>query len=163
MIYEEMTESIRAICEKLLNSGEAELVVAYTGRDVDGLQVPYVASNSKEVKFIEWGDRCWQNIAPYLHGLGKKAAILAKPCDVRIIAQYITEQQLKREDVIIIGVDCMGMVDMNGEPRPGCPDCAVRKPPFYDEYVRDERIGEDGSLPGAKSGGTDGEKSGGAF
>ena len=142
MIYEEMTENIRAICEKLLNSGEVELVVAYTGRDVDGLQVPYVAEKPEEVKYIEWGDRCWQNIAPYLHGLGKKAAILAKPCDVRIIAQYITEQQIKREDVVIIGVDCMGMVDMDGEPRPGCPDCDMRKPPFYDEYIRDERVDE---------------------
>ena len=142
MIYEELTENIRAVCKKLLESGEVDLVIAYRDGGVDGQQVPYFAEKPEDVGLIEWGDRCYQNIAPYLHGMKQKAAILAKPCDARAIVQYITEQQVKRENVYIIGVDCLGMVDENGDPRLGCPDCLVRIPPIFDEYIRDVRVDE---------------------
>ena len=140
MIHEEMTKSIRAVCEKLLESGTVDLIIAYRGGGLNDLQVPYFAKGPSDAQNIEWGDRCYQNIPPYLHGLKKKAGILAKPCDARAIVQYITEQQIRREDVYIIGVDCAGMVDEDGKLRPGCPDCTVRKPPLYDEYIQDGRI-----------------------
>jgi len=140
MIYEEVTNEIRAVCEKLLKDGEVELIIAYTGGDVNGIQIPYFAREASDAANIEWGDRCWQTLAPYLHGLGKKAGILAKPCDARAIAQYLAEHQIKREDVYIIGVDCPGMVDEEGNPRPGCGDCTVRKPPLCDAYIKDARV-----------------------
>ena len=143
MIYEEMTKNIREICAKLLENKEADVIIAYRGGGADGAQIPYFAKTPKDAENIEWGDRCYQNIAQYLldfNKKNKKAAILAKPCDARAIAQYITERQLKRENVYIIGVGCMGMVDEKGGPRPGCGDCITRKPPIYDEYVKDERV-----------------------
>ena len=140
MIYEEMTKKIRAVCEKLLKDKELDLIIAYRGGGINDTQIPYFAKQPSDAQNIEWGDRCYQNIAPYLHGLGKKVGLLAKPCDARAIVQYITEQQIKRENVFIIGVDCMGMVDENGNPRPGCTDCTVRKPPLYDEYIKDDRV-----------------------
>ena len=140
MIHEEMTKRIRDICRKLLENKEVDLIIAYRGGGLNDLQTPYFAKQPSDAQHIEWGDRCYQNIAPYLHGLGKKAGILAKPCDARAIVQYISEQQIRREDVYIIGVDCAGMVDENGKPRPGCPDCPVRKPPLYDEYITDSRV-----------------------
>jgi len=105
---------------------------------------------SGEVKNIEWGNRCYQNIAKYLLGLNKKAGILAKPCDARAIVQYITEQQIKRENVFIIGVDCTGMIDENGLPHPGCADCRVHTPPVYDEYIHDKRFLKDEECPKAQ-------------
>ena len=157
MIHEEKTKEIRAVCEKLLENKDVEVILAYRGGGLDDLQIPYFAKEPSDVKNIEWGDRCCQNIAPYLHGLGKKAGILAKPCDARAVLQYITEKQIERENVYIIGVDCLGMVDENGKTRPGCGDCSVRKPPVYDKYITDNRVekldfskdlGESGSLAG---------------
>ena len=144
MIYEEMTKNIRAVCLKLLEEKKADLIIAYRGGGINETQIPYFAKQPADVQNIEWGDRCYQNIARYLHGLNKKAGILAKPCDVRAIVQYITEQQINRENVYIIGVDCLGMADENGLPRPGCADCKVRKPPLYDEYIQDGRVDEPG-------------------
>jgi coenzyme F420-reducing hydrogenase beta subunit len=140
MINEKMTENISAICEKLLSDKKVDLIIAYRGGGINDMQIPYFAKQPSDVQNIEWGDRCYQNIAPYLYSAKKKAGILAKPCDVRVIVQYITEQQLTRENVYIIGVDCVGMVDENGKVRPGCTDCTMRKPPIYDEYVKDEKI-----------------------
>ena len=106
---------------------------------------------------IVWGDRCYQNLAAYLHGLrdtDKKIGIVAKPCDVRAVAQYVLEKQLKKENIFVIGVECRGMVDGNGHPRPGCDDCAVRKPPVYDAYVKDPVV--DGIDPALHTAAADG-------
>ena len=140
MIYEEMTKNIREICAKLLESKKVDVIIAYRGGGINDMQIPFFAKEPSDAQYIEWGDRCYQNIASYLLGLKKKAGILAKPCDIRAIVQYVIEQQIKLEDVYIIGVDCMGMVDENGKPRPGCPDCTVHKPPVYNEYIQDLRI-----------------------
>jgi len=140
MIYKEMTKRIREVCKKLLDNKTADVIIAYRGGGIAGLLTPYFARMPDEVGNIEWGDRCYQNLAAYLPGLDIKAAILAKPCDARAIAQYIKEHQVKRENVFIIGVDCIGMVDENGNPRPGCGDCEVRSPRIFDEYIKDERV-----------------------
>ena len=140
MIYEEMTKNIRAVCDKLFTGKELDLIIAYRGGGINDTQIPYFARQLSDVQNIEWGNRCYQNIAHYLRGLNKKCGILAKPCDARAIVQYINEQQTKRENVYIIGVDCMGMVDEYGKARAGCADCTVRKPPLYDEYIKDERV-----------------------
>jgi len=152
MIYEEMTKDIREVCAKLLESGEVDLILAYRGGGVNGLQIPYFVREAADIANIEWGDRCYQNLAPYAHGLNKKIGILAKPCDVRAIVQYLVEFQLKRENIYIIGVDCVGMVDGNGNPRPGCGDCVVHKPPIHDEYIRDERVDGLGPAKAANEG-----------
>jgi len=146
MIYEEITKQIQEVCRKLLEEGAVDVVLAYRGGGLNGLQTPFFAKTPQDADQIEWGDRCYQHLAPYAHGLNKKIGILAKPCDVRAIVQYVTESQLDRGNVTIIGVDCLGMVDENGNARPGCAECRVHKPPVYDEYIRDERVD---SLPSA--------------
>ncbi|MCL2492432.1 MAG: hypothetical protein FWF33_00105 [Clostridiales bacterium] len=139
MIYEEMTKQIREAAKRLLKEGAVDVILAYRGGGLNEMQVPFFVKKPEDAELIEWGDRCYQNLAPYVHGLNKKVGILAKPCDVRAIVQYITEFQIERDKVTIIGVDCIGMVDENGNARPGCSECRVHKPPVYDEYIRDER------------------------
>ena len=154
MIYEEITEKIREISLKLLENKEVDIILAYRGGGVNDLQIPFFVKKGEDVQKIEWGDRCYQNLAPYLRGLELVAGIAAKPCDARAVVQYITENQIKRENVFIIGIDCAGMVDENGETRPGCGDCKVRKPPVYDAYIRDERVDKQGISPDARENGS---------
>jgi ferredoxin len=53
------------------------------------------------------------NLANYLSGQKGKVAIIAKGCDSRNIVTHIIENQIKREQLYIIGVPCSGMVDKN--------------------------------------------------
>ena len=126
MIYEEKTKIIQESARKLLLDKKADVIIAYRGGGLSGLQVPFIVNHPDEVKDIEWGDRCWQNLAKYLLGIDKKAGIVAKPCDSRAINEYIKENQVKRENVHIISVECSGIVDENGDLRPGCAECGDR-------------------------------------
>ena len=141
--YEKQTEAIRACGKELLEAGKVDVVLGYRLGSLDDALIPYFARSGEETEALEWGDRAFQNLAPYLHGRKDRVAIVAKPCDVRAVVQYIVEKQLERERVYIIGVDCCGMVDAEGAARPGCDECRVRIPPICDTHITDERAPRD--------------------
>jgi len=136
MSFDKQIDEIRALIRKLFEEDKIDLVFAYTDGDLgDGALVPYIARSENDVDKIKWGNRCWQNLAPYLHGREERVAIVAKACDARAVVQLIIESQLDRDKVFIIGVDCPGMVDADGAPRPGCGECTVRIAPIYDVRI----------------------------
>jgi len=141
MDFDKQISEIRALSGKLLDEGKVDVILAYGDGDLDdGALIPLFVRSQDDVNKIKWGDRCWQNLAPYLHGRDERAAIVAKACDARAIAQYIIESQLERDKVYIIGVDCPGMKDSDGDPRPGCSECTVRLAPVCDTRIEDDRV-----------------------
>ncbi len=140
MIWDKQTSEIKEICKDLLENKKVNVILAYTDGGVDGTQIPCFVKDVSELDKIEWGDRCNQHLAPYLHGRKDKVGIVAKPCDVRAIVQYLLEKQISRENVYIIGVDCIGMKDAEGKYRAGCAECKVRKPLMSDSHVTDDRV-----------------------
>ncbi|HOX28753.1 MAG TPA: 4Fe-4S dicluster domain-containing protein, partial [bacterium] len=67
-----------------------------------------------------------------------KIAIVAKPCDLRAIINLVQENQVKREDVIIIGMVCSGMKDNDsGKPLEKCNACMEHVPKNCDEIIGD--------------------------
>jgi ferredoxin len=51
------------------------------------------------------------NLANFLPRREDKIAVIAKGCDARNIVNHIVENQIKREQVYIIGVPCEGMIE----------------------------------------------------
>ena len=149
MTYEKQIQEIRDCCKKLFDENKVDVILGYSKRptvdiggtgDLEGLLIPFFARKPEDIEKLEWGNRCWQNLAAYLHGRKDRIGIVAKPCDVRGIVQYMLEGQLNRDQVYIIGVDCGGMIDAEGNPRPGCDECRVRVPPVFDTHVTDDRV-----------------------
>jgi len=141
MSFDKQISEIRALCRKLLDEDKTDVILAYTDGDLDdGSLIPIFVRSAEDIWKIKWGDRCWQNLAPYLHGREDRVAIVAKPCDARAIVQYVIENQLDRGKIFIIGVDCPGMTDADGDPRPGCGECTVRVAPEYDKRIEDDRV-----------------------
>jgi len=140
--YEKQREEIRLCCKELLEEEKVDVVLGYTLGSLDDAQIPFFVRSVEETDRLEWGERCFQNLAPYLHGRTDRVGIVAKPCDVRAIVQFIMEGQLKREQIYIIGMDCPGMVDAEGGVRPGCDECRIHIPPLFDTHITDDRITE---------------------
>ena len=69
--------------------------------------------------------RCVHNLATYLNPRRKhvtelgKLAVVVKGCDARAVAGLLREAQLKRDDVVLIGVRCGGVCEDSMAPRAG--------------------------------------------
>ena len=142
MDYFKQIAEIRACCRNLLEEDRVDVIIAYSKGGLDGLFIPFFARTAEDTDKLEWSGRCYHNLATYLHGRKDRVGIVAKPCDVRAIIQYIIEKQLEREQIYIIGVDCCGMTDETNKPRPACGSCRDRIPPVYDTHIIDERASQ---------------------
>ncbi|TSA11738.1 MAG: 4Fe-4S ferredoxin [Deltaproteobacteria bacterium] len=105
------TEAIRSIAAKALEEKRVDLVIGFTpGASPLTTQSAFIEEPSAAGKLI-WNDFCVSNLAKHLLRRDKKIGIIANGCTSRNIVVYIVENQIRREDIYIIGVPCQGMLD----------------------------------------------------
>lgn len=130
---------IREISERLLNDGTVECVVGFRKGTVALTNEPCMITKASDAKELVWDENCRLNLANYITGRTEKIAIIAKGCDSRNIVNHIIENKISREQLVIIGVPCKGMVDKNnpGQLQANCATCVHRNPVIYDELCAD--------------------------
>ena len=131
-------QALRETVRGLLESGEAEVVVAYT-RTQTGTVVPAFIESPDQADAVVWNDRCVHNLTTYLTGdrpaANRKAAVVVKGCDARTAVGLIQESQLDRARVRLIGVECRGVRPDGTTAAAKCSCCEVTTPHLCDILV----------------------------
>ena len=104
-------DTIKEISTRLLTDGTVDMVIGYKAGTIPMMTTPVAARDAADVEQLVWNSHCCANLANYLMDSKEKVAVIAKRCDCRSIVNHIAEGKVKREDVVIIGVPCTGMVD----------------------------------------------------
>ena len=107
-----MIEELRNKAGELLTSGEVKVVIGYGEGPSEGRVTAVAITDPADVGKLIFDERCDNNLALYLkkpevmeHG---KMAIVAKAADARAINVLLLENQLIREDIVILGVNLDG-------------------------------------------------------
>jgi len=109
---QEVQEKIREEAKSLLVAGRVDFVIGFEEGTLPLRASPVFIYNKDDTEKLIWNSFCESNLATYLTKVGdKKVAIVAKGCDSRSIVALIVERQIKREQIVVIGVPCQGMVD----------------------------------------------------
>lgn len=143
----EGAHELRALAKMLLTGGEVKVVIGYE-EGPRGVR-PAMITDPAQADRLVFDARCVQNLAAYLNPrrthvarLGKPAVVV-KGCDARAVAALIRETQIKRADVVIIGMRCSGVVlkpTMKAELTPDtvapkCAGCTSREPKLVDHLL----------------------------
>ena len=131
----EQEAQLISLCGKLFKDGTVSSVIGFQAGGETGLSIPVIIDSADETDKLVWNNRCVPNLGSYLLERKEKTGIIAKPCDARAIVNLIVENQLKREDVYIIGMTCEGMVNEDSAMLPACLDCRAHIPPVYDILI----------------------------
>lgn len=107
----EYTERIRALAKKLLKDGTVDVFIGYKKGSVPMMNEPTLISNHEKVDILYWDSHCGLNLCNYLTKRVDKIGIVATGCNSRNIITHIVENQIKREQLHIIGIPCTGMID----------------------------------------------------
>ncbi len=113
--WSSVTEAIRKEAKRLLESGEVTAVIGYRAGRRSGTALPAIATSPEQARELVFSPGCANNLALYLTKAKKdvakkgKVAIVAKGCDLRALAGLMGESQLKREELVIIGIACAGV------------------------------------------------------
>lgn len=107
---EDQAAEIREIARRLLQEKEVDLVIGFEPGSLTLHSTPCFVRGETDVGRLVWNRFCDNNLAKYLPKHKDRLAIIAKACDARAVVELIKENQIPRQQVIIIGVPCEGMV-----------------------------------------------------
>jgi len=140
-------QELKELAKKLLEEKQVSAILGYEYGRLGPR--PAFATTISDCDRLVFDHRCVHNLAAYLSPrrtqvaqLGR-LAVVVKACDARAVAGLIRESQLKREDVVLIGVRCGGVVrdpaaDQQldaGTVAPRCLECEKREPALADHLV----------------------------
>ena len=104
-------EKIKEISHRLLKESRVDLIVGFRKGTVPMMNEPCFAKTPEELDSLVWDSNCGINLANYLANRKEKIGIVSKGCDSRNIVTHIIENKIQRDQVVIIGVPCKGMID----------------------------------------------------
>ncbi len=105
-------QKIREISKRLLIQKQVDVVIGYCEGSIPLRTFPVFIDSADETSKLVWNAYCHINLSKYLLKRKEKLAIIAKGCDIRSIIVLLNENQLRREQLFIIGVPCKGMIDI---------------------------------------------------
>lgn len=114
-----LREALRRAAREAL-AGGAELVLGWGPGPDPATLAPLFAASAEECAALDFGPGAVRNLAGYLRGLaGRKVAVCVKGCDSRSVVQLLSEGLLRREELILIGLPCAGVLGRDGLPADG--------------------------------------------
>ena len=105
------TEKMREITQRLLNECKVDSVIGFRKGTVPMMNEPCFVKTAADASQLVWDSNCGINLANYLTDRKEKIGVFAKGCDSRNIVTHIIENKIRREQLVIIGVPCQGMID----------------------------------------------------
>lgn len=135
---------LREIGKKVLSEKKAEFIIGFS-EDRNKHVKPFIAKNAEDADKLTFNHYAVNNLAVYLHRFKNKVdgkiGIVVKNCDLKAVTALIQENQIKRDDLYIIGVNCSGVVrEKDAEwtkenAQIKCKYCQQRVPSYYDELA----------------------------
>jgi ferredoxin len=116
-------EEIIKTAEQLLAEGKADIVIGFGAGSLPMRAAPCVITKPEDAQQLVWNSYCLNNLAVYLPEYfapvpwlkeqkpPPKVTIVLKGCDGRSTVGLIKEQQVPRENVVIVAAPCEGMLD----------------------------------------------------
>jgi len=107
----EYSEKIREIAEKLLKEGTVDVFIGYRKGTVPMMNAPVLIRNPEGVHLLHWDSHCGLNLCNYITKRTDKMGIVANGCNSRNIVTHAIENQIRREQLYIVGIPCTGMLN----------------------------------------------------
>jgi ferredoxin len=149
--HTKLYDALRSCVREKLESAEVGLAIGYAEGTLPGRAVPTMIAAPKDAATLSWGTGCAVNLATYLPDACKqygKVAVVIKQCDAGAVSSLVREGQLRREDVVMIGVRCSGVSDGDGLAAK-CRSCTGEVHSMCDVVISPE--GAETTLPGQGS------------
>ena len=101
--------------KELLESGEVKRVIGWKKGEFYFDPSPATFESVDELKDFVYNGFCGANLSKYLVNISKKegkSAVFIKPCDSYSFNQLLKEHRIKRENFLVIAIECYGKLDI---------------------------------------------------
>nr|HDM99934.1 4Fe-4S ferredoxin [Deltaproteobacteria bacterium] len=107
----EYVEKIRETAIKLFKDGKVDVFIGYQKGSIPMMNQPVLINSADQAGLLYWDRNCGLNLCNYLTRRTDRIGIVANGCNSRNIVTHITENQIRRDQLYIVGIPCKGMID----------------------------------------------------
>src|SRR4030043_1721281 len=108
----DMEQELRKEARKLLEEGNVDYILGFARGSLKFTATPFITKEKEEVASLVINPFIVNNLAKFLIELPGRVGIVAKGCDSRSVVSLIQDNQVIREDVVIIFVSCSLLIDI---------------------------------------------------
>ena len=108
-----MEQRLRDEAKALLEQGQVDYIVGFEPGSLKFTTTPLITRDKNDVDRLVINPFMANNLANFLTELKGRIGIVAKGCDSRSIVSLIQDNKVAREDVVILGIPCPGIIDLS--------------------------------------------------
>jgi formate dehydrogenase (coenzyme F420) beta subunit len=105
-------DKLQQEAKALLEQGKVSCIIGWEPGTLKFATTPIIVKDKTDIERLVVNHFITNNLAKQLIKLKGKAAIVAKGCDSRSIVSLIQDHKVNRDNVVIIGVPCEGLIDI---------------------------------------------------
>ncbi|SDL19795.1 4Fe-4S binding protein [Halarsenatibacter silvermanii] len=133
--YKQITEELREVAGQVLEEHDIKHLVGFAPGMFSELIEPVFIDSPEQAEKLSFTADASPMLAKYIHKYHPaRQAVVAKPCDSRAMAYYMSEDLMEREDLVVIGINGCPGIDGNS----ACDECDTRNPVIADYTVGEE-------------------------
>jgi len=108
----DMEQRLRDEAKTLLEQERVDYIIGFEPGSLKFTTTPLITNNKDDVDRLVINPFIVNNLSVYLTEVKGRVGIVAKGCDSRSIVSLIQDNKVVREDVVIIGIPCSGLIDL---------------------------------------------------
>jgi len=108
----DMEQRLRDEAKTLLEQEKVDYIIGFEPGSLKFTTTPLITNNKDDVDRLVINPFIVNNLSVYLTEVKGRVGIAAKGCDSRSIVSLIQDNKVVREDVVIIGIPCSGLIDL---------------------------------------------------
>ena len=109
----ETEQRLKHEAKVLLEQGKVDYIIGFEPGSLKFTTTPLITKDKDSVDRLVINPFIVNNLSVFLTEIEGRVGIVVKGCDSRSIVSLIQDNQVKREDVVILGVPCSGIIDLS--------------------------------------------------
>jgi len=108
-----MEQKLRDEAKALLEQGKVDYIIGFAPGSLKFTTTPLITKDKGDIDHLVINPFIVNNLSVFLTEIKGRVGIVAKGCDSRSIVSLIQDNKVAREDVVILGIPCPGLIDVN--------------------------------------------------
>jgi ferredoxin len=107
-----MEQRLRHEAKALLEQGKVDWIIGFEPGSLKFTTTPLITKDKNDADRLVINPFIVNNLANFLTEVKGRVGIVVKGCDSRSVVSLIQDNKVVREDVVILGVPCPGIIDL---------------------------------------------------
>ena len=108
----EAEKKLQQAARELLEQSKVDYIIGFEQGSLKFTTTPLISKEKDDADRLVINPFIVNNLSVFLQDIKGRVGIVAKGCDSRSIVSLIQDKQVCREDVVILGIPCPGLIDL---------------------------------------------------